>query len=778
MSEHELLQMLLVELAVYLGARSLDGRTFPAIKYLEEMKLGLNKPYVYYSSRQIMRLVNAVANFGFYVILRQSQIFLPHDEYDIKVRISLPDVKHSGRSSDGNDYISFSRAYLVQCRPQRICTQLLLASVKMTSLSPILGIPGILLLSALFLGSIHVVYWSNYFNAKLFQSPPPNGTAFDFIVVGSGSAGSVVTARLAEAGYDVLLIEAGGPSHVLHGVPGIAPFFATTPYDWDYRMKATEGVGGAFNDGQIPQPRGKELGGSSMFNAMIYVRGHREDYNEWARLGNRGWSYDDVLPYFRKSERFTGDVTNKEKYHGTEGAMTVEHPRYSHPIDTIVRDTLKDLGLKAGDVNGDLQDGGIYDPGQQTTQDGYRLGTFKSFVAPILDKTNITVLAFTVANEVLVLSDRAYGVEVERFGQTYRYFAKNEVILSAGAIGSPQVLMLSGIGPRGHLKDLGINLVKDLPVGQNLQDHLLVMANLEIGDSAERLTAHPLQALIPANHFEYWTNGTGPLSNNNLGVNAIFHSSVNEDPSRPDLQFHVVPFNYGADFGLVATEVMNYNATVWKHVFEGRMDKGFSIFPSLLRPKSRGNITLASRYIHDAPIIDPQYLTHDDDIRLLVDGMKFLKHMESEERFKKHKITLFPPETLYCGSFEAWSDEYYECYVKNYISTIYHPVGTCTMGHYRNKEAVVDSRLKVHGIDGLRVIDASIMPRLVGGNTNAAAVMIGEKGADMIIEDWQIDEATGKRKGLKGHDVGSKSSETARKPKPSKKTGKKNKTEL
>jgi choline dehydrogenase len=244
-----------------------------------------------------------------------------------------------------------------------------------------------------------------------------------------------------------------------------------------------------FKNNEMPYPRGKELGGSSMMNAMLYVRGHSKDYDEWEKMGNPGWSYKDVLPYFKKSEKFVGADKNKEKFHGTKGSMTVEAGRYSYPIDKIVLQALKNNLLNlTGDVNGELEDGGIYDPVQITTATGKRMGTYAIFVEPILDRTSITILTHATVQKVLVSSQTATGVVLERFGQTYHYYAKHDVVLSAGAIGSPQILMLSGVGPKKHLKELNIPLIKDLPVGKNLQDHCVVMQPLETGHSGTGFT--------------------------------------------------------------------------------------------------------------------------------------------------------------------------------------------------------------------------------------------------------------------------------------------------
>jgi choline dehydrogenase len=299
----------------------------------------------------------------------------------------------------------------------------------------------------------------DYIATRLTQPPPVNGTAYDFIVIGAGSAGSVVAARLAEGGHSVLLLEAGGTPHFLQSVPALSSIFLTSPYAWDYDVKCKEGLCGAFKDHVIKFPRGRGLGGSSMLNAMIYVRGHSHDFDEWEALGNPGWAYKDVLPYFKKSEQFIGKpYINMTRYHGTIGRMMVETANYMYPIENIVTETMREAGHHTGDANGNLENGGFYDPAQLTTANGKRIGTYNSFVAPILQETDITVLTHAIVDRLQFDSSEqnVQGVSIQRFGQKLLYKAKKEVILSAGAIGSPHIMMLSGLGPEDHLKSHGI----------------------------------------------------------------------------------------------------------------------------------------------------------------------------------------------------------------------------------------------------------------------------------------------------------------------------------
>ena len=605
---------------------------------------------------------------------------------------------------------------------------MLLANLAFAALS----VSGALL--ALF---VNVSYYLNYYSAKYLQTVPASGTEFDFIVVGSGTSGSVVAGRLAEAGRKVLLLEAGGPSHFLQEIPVMAPFFMISPYDWGYKMKRKDGIAGAFRDRTLNYPRGFNLGGSSMLNWMLYFRGHSEDFDEWERLGNPGWGWRDVLPFFKSAEKFNGP--NEEGTYGTGGRFSVMPAPQVYTSADVFAAALKGLGFSIGDVNSEkLEDGAFWHTIPLALDNGARRGTFEGFVTPV--RENVEVMTYSAVSKVILDEERksAKGVEVERFGRRLQYFAANEVVLSAGSIGSAQILMLSGIGPKDELRRHGIEQLLDLPaVGQNLQDHCMAFTMFRIGKPDGQMTFDALRAyLSPLSFLEYYTNGTGQLTSNGMNVVGVMRTPPFKKQRRPDLQFHTSPFDMGVDHGANLRHVFNWNDTVWDRNF-GRYPfvQSMGAAPSLLRPKSRGSVTLGGPSIHDAPVIDPNYLDHPDDVLTLVEGMKFLKGMEKTELFKKYEMLLMEDDMLCGNRHEPFSDAYFECYVKEYIATIYHPVGTCAMGPKGKKSSVVDHRLRVHGIGGLRVIDASVMPKLVGANTNAACVMIGEKGASMMLED-------------------------------------------
>eukprot|EP00092_Neocalanus_flemingeri_P004698 GFUD01005063.1.p1 GENE.GFUD01005063.1~~GFUD01005063.1.p1 ORF type:complete len:608 (-),score=134.10 GFUD01005063.1:206-2029(-) len=566
-------------------------------------------------------------------------------------------------------------------------------------------------------------YWSWIISylAYLVTSPPP--TTYDYIVAGAGSAGCVVAGRLAEAGHHVLLIEAGGPSPSLAHIPGLVAFLQNSPLDWAYRTEIQEhaslGAGGVSS-----WPRGKVLGGSSMLNYMFYVRGNRRDYDEWRDMGLEGWGYEDVLPYFKKSENFESDIENKDVYHGVGGELTVTKDNWKEPITDVYLKAGEELGYKVGDINGELQDGG-FTPSHVTMTKGYRTGTFKAFAEKFVG-SNLEVLTYSHVNKVVLEDKRAVGVELSRFGNTKIYRARQEIILCAGAVGSPQILMLSGIGDKDHLREVGVEPVHHLPeVGQNLQDHLILPINIDFQDG---LGFDPLAAIYPSTLQEYLTGG-GPLtSSGGCGGLAHVHTEVNTDP-RPDIQYHLAGLSLATDQGFVLFKNWGMLPETWPW-YAGHTDKTSGmLIPTLSRPASRGFIKLRSSNPADHPIIQPNYLTVQKDMDTLLSAVNLTLRLIETDAMKAVGAQLWGSDP-FCDHLGFKSAAYWECYIKHFVVTVYHPVGTCAMG------TVLDTRLRVTGLAGLRVADGSVMPRIVGGNTNAPIIMIGEKAAHMILEDF------------------------------------------
>ncbi|MFL0685069.1 MAG: GMC family oxidoreductase [Algoriphagus aquaeductus] len=530
-------------------------------------------------------------------------------------------------------------------------------------------------------------------------------SSFDFIIVGAGSAGCVLANRLSESGkFSVLLLEAGGPDKKFEiGVPAGYGKLHRSEVDWGFWTEPQEFV----NHRRLYLPRGKTLGGSSSTNAMAYVRGHRTDFDEWEKWGNEGWGYDSVLPYFKKSENHA-DLN--DSYHGKTGPLHVEFAKsFRTPYSNAFVEACTQSGIPANpDYNGERQDGaGFF---QFTIKNGTRQSCAKAFLNPALSRKNLHVLTHTSVKKILIQRDRAIGVEFftgKNSCQTV--FATQEVILSAGAFHSPQLLMLSGIGEPEELKKHGIDLVKALPgVGKNLQDHLFFPVSA-LSKTQEGFNHHLKPWNQVKNLVQYLLTHKGVMTCSPLEAVAFYSTQPNQPV---DFQLHFSPIQAGND---INTDM--YNLDTYP-----RLD-GFTILPSLLKPKSIGYVGIRSNQGLEAPIIQPNFLSREEDLIALIQGAKKALEIFSQEGFKPHFKELICPLD---SSAEGIAD-----HIRQRVETIYHPVGTCKMGN--DPDAVVNSKLQVIGIEGLRVADASIMPKIVAGNTNAAVIMIGEKASDLIL---------------------------------------------
>jgi len=508
---------------------------------------------------------------------------------------------------------------------------------------------------------------------------------YDYVVVGAGSAGCVVASRLADdPGARVALIDAGPPDGApeIH-VPVAFEQLWHSRYDWGFVSEPEPGI-----DGQrCYLPRGRVLGGSSSLNAMLYVRGNRADYDEWADSGLAGWGYDDVLPYFKRSE---DNERGESAFHGAGGPLTVSDGRSRHPYAAALLEAALEAGIPANDDhNGATQDGAGWF--QVTQRDGRRCSTALAYLAPRERAGTLEVLTDTLATRIVLDRDRARAVETLRGDEELTLRAEREVILCAGAYQSPQLLLLSGVGPADELRALGIEPAVDLPVGRNLQDHPVVtLAWLAEGES---LAA----AMTPANLELFAREGRGPLTSSIVESGAFVRTRA--DAPAPDIQHHF--------FG-VALPSSHFGPPVAEH--------GYTIGPTLLAPTSRGRVTLRNPLAHVKPRIVHNYLTTEEDRRTLLDGIR--QALELGERVSLRRGALAVPRSDSAADLLAFA--------KQRLQTIFHPVGTCAMG------AVVDAELRVLGIDGLRVVDASVMPTIPRGNTNAPTVMIAERAADLI----------------------------------------------
>lgn len=559
---------------------------------------------------------------------------------------------------------------------------------------------------------------------------------YDFIVVGAGSAGSVVANRLSEVeNWKILLLEAGGDPTLESEIPGLLFSTLGSSIDWGYKADPQEGVCQGMKDKQCRWPRGKVLGGSSSINAMLHVRGHRQDYDNWAAQGNTGWSYKDVLPYFKKSEDFTIDADeNISKLHGKDGFLTIEHYADIHPLKPALIGAWKEQGYSDR-----LDDENMIGVTKSfaNLRDGKRCSTAKAFLAAIKDRSNLHVSKFSQATKILIDEDTktAYGVQF-KVGDTIKEVrAKKEVIISAGAIGSPQLLMLSGIGPKRHLEEIGIKpLLEDLPVGSNLQDHFIHFG-LVFSLNKSKPQPVPPQILIDS-MYAILTGKKGIFST--IGLTDIHgFISTENDPNYPDLQFHYmhIPFN---DSYLLSELIraIGFNQEVTKTLLNLNSKSDlFFVVTTLLRPKSRGQILLKSTDPSDHPRIIANYLKESEDLEVMLKGIEHGIKLGETNIMKSLEAELEKLNFENCEA-EFGSREYWECSLRTVGSTIYHPVGTCKMGPDNDPSAVVDPELRVKGVKNLRVADASIMPTITSGNTNAPSVMIGEQVSDLIKSKW------------------------------------------
>lgn len=505
----------------------------------------------------------------------------------------------------------------------------------------------------------------------------------DYVVVGAGTAGCTLASRLsADAGVTVALLEAGGPdTNPAIYAPGLDPMFSLWnpggEENWGYATVPQPGLGGRA----IDIARGRVLGGSSAVNAMIHIRGHRRDYDHWASLGNDGWSYDEVLPYFRRSETYHGAPS---PYRGDRGPLSVIDYRNPSPVGHAFLAAAAELGATeiGNDLNGAQQEAGAGFYNSTRTPDGVRATAASAFVTPVICRPNLHVISGVRCTRVILDRGRACGVEVVGPDGPQTVRAEREVIVSCGAFESPKLLMLSGIGPADHLRGHGLAVARDLPgVGANLQDHLLLGVAFE--------------SLVPLDPPEMLAE-----------AGLCTFTGLRSCDDSPDLQFFFGPVQFVAP----------------QYVTDG---PGFTFAPIVSQPASRGTVTLASADPSDRAVVDPRYLSEDYDVAVFEHGIRYARALAASSAFdgrRGRELAPGPDVTDRAGL---------RAYIRASAGTVWHPVGTCRMGH--GDDAVVDDHLRVHGVEGLRVVDGSIMPRIVNANPNAGIMMIAEKAADLIL---------------------------------------------
>ncbi|CAG2053533.1 unnamed protein product [Timema podura] len=552
---------------------------------------------------------------------------------------------------------------------------------------------------------------------------------YDFVVVGGGSGGAVVASRLSEVPeWNVLLLEAGDDEPPGTQVPSMLIGYFGSEIDWKFHTEPEEKACLGFPEKRCPWIRGKVLGGCSVINGMMYLRGHPKDYDSWEKAGNSGWGYNDVLPYFLKSEDNLQIEDMDPGYHGVGGYLTVQHfPDRPAMAQQILR-AGEELGYPiVNDMNGRNFSG--FTVAQMNTRNGSRVSSARAFLRPVRDRPNLHIMLNTTVSKILIdkQSTRMYGVEFIRDGKKQTVQVSKEVILSGGAVNSPQILLLSGIGPSEDLAKAQVPLIKDVPgVGKNLHNHVAFFVEFHVKNDTAKFD---LDWTVTT---DYLLNRKGPMSSTGLSQVTAKLNTKYADPSGNDPDLQIFFGGYLADCAKTGEvgDILNDEQPSDPRII--------SMSPVVLHPKSNGYIKLKSNNPLDHPLIYANYLTHPDDIKTLIEGVKVSLRLSQTKTLQKYGFELSPTPIPDCDKpgMKFGSDEYWECAIRHATGPENHQAGSCKMGPASDPDSVVDDKLHVRGIRGIRVMDASVMPRVVSANTAATVMMIAEKGSDMVKTFW------------------------------------------